>query len=89
MATESKLLWLALSSLLPAGVLVALLWSNQVSFTFSAAGTQDVRHGLGRQPTGYTLECRTAYLQVWDGGTPTSEVLPLTSSGAGTFLLRI
>lgn len=66
-----------------------LLWSNQVSVTFTAAGTQDVRHGLGRQPTGYTVEGRTANLQVWDGGTPTSEVLPLTSSAAGTVRLRI
>src|SRR5687768_2400774 len=29
MATESKLFWLALSSLLPVGILATLLWFNQ------------------------------------------------------------
>lgn len=67
----------------------SLLWSNQVSVTFPSAGTQQVRHGLGRVPTGYTVEGQTAALVLWDGGTPTSEFLPLTSSAAGTVRLRI
>ena len=66
-----------------------LLWSNQVAVGFSGAGTVQVRHGLGRTPTGYTIEGRTADIRVWDGGAPSDEYLPLTSSGAGTVRLRI
>jgi hypothetical protein len=67
----------------------SLLWSNQVSVTFAGASTQNVSHGLGRIPTGYVIEGKSADVRVWDGGTPTAEFLPLTSSAAGTVRLRV
>jgi len=66
------------------------LWGNRIEVTFPGATELRVTHGLGRIPEGYIVEGRTADIRLYDGTTAASStVLPLRSTGAGTFRLWV
>ncbi len=66
------------------------LWGERISVTFTAPSqTISVVHGLGRVPSGYTVEGTTTATLVHDGGTPTDSVIPLTCTSAGTVRLWV
>lgn len=69
------------------------LWGNRVSITWAASGTQAVAHGLGKRPTGYVVEGKTAQFHVYDGAIPANPLpetthVYLASTGAMTARVR-
>lgn len=60
-----------------------------LSVTFSVAGTQNVQHLLGRQPTGWIVVGKTATCDVWNTSSPDSSFLYLESSAAATLTLLV